>query len=215
MGKHSLGKHLEKNKSKKINKIIPIIITIIGIIAVIIQGIIMIKNRTLDEKKEIEENINNTFISLKNLDINQVNQHMNYKDLVNSLDEIILEQNKEGESNIERKLFSNMEWTVESVKILDKNAAEAIIEMTNKNYNNIIIKWMELLLQMDASDVNNEIQLQKLDEILKETNTNKTVIKKINLIKNDEKWIIKVDDNLRDLVFSGIESIATVIEEYN
>lgn len=214
MGKHSLGKHLGKHKSKKMNKIFSIIIISIGIIAVIIQGIIMTKNRKLDEKEKIEENINNTFISLKNLDINNVNKYMNYKDLVNSLDEIILEQNKEGESNIERKLFSNMEWTIESIKILDKNTAEAIIEMTNKNYNNIIIKWMELLLQMEASDVNNEIQLQKLDEILNETNTNKTVIKKINMIKNGEKWSIKVNDNLRDLVFTGIESIATVIEEY-
>lgn len=210
MKKRYLSKHSKDNKSNKVNRKIFIIILIVIVIATI--GVVTVRN--IGDKNKIKKNVNDTFSALKDLNVDEVNKHLDYKALVNSFDKIILEQNGDKDSNIEKKLFESIEWTIEDIQINDENTAEVIIEMTNKNYNHIIIKWAQSMLKMDENDINDKIQVEKLEEVIDEVTKTKTIIKKIKLVKVEENWTIEVNTDLRDLVFPGIDSIVTVLDQY-
>ena len=48
--------------------------------------------------------------------------------------------------------------------------------------------------------------------VIDEEKNTKTILKKITISKEDD-WKIIVNDDLRDLVFPGIDSVATVLNE--
>lgn len=102
----------------------------------------MSKNKTPEEK--IEKTIDSCFTSLKSSDIEQANKYINYDELVSSFDEIIIENREEEISNIEKELFKSIEWNIENIEI-ENDKATVVVEVTNKNFKDVITKWMEQL----------------------------------------------------------------------
>ncbi len=207
MGKHSTGKYAKSKEKKVIVKIIAVII----IMTIIISGVIIYSK--INSKEEPERIMNETLIALKELNKEKVNQYLDYDKLISSLDEMILENPDDTE--LEEELFKNMTWSIEDVDIED-NEATLIIEMTNKDFKTVLTEWMRKIVteKETQNQITNEIALKDLKEAISdETIEEKTVLKKVKMEKSDEGWEIIVDENLRDLVFPGIDSIISAIEE--
>ena len=207
MGKHSIEK-------KKINfgKGFIAVIILVLIIAVIIGIIYIIKNNT-NSNNEFEEQgkiINSAFSNLKSFNIDEVEKYLNYSELISGLDKNIMEEKF---INLQKNLFNTMEWSIENIKEED-GIVVAIVEVTNKNYKNIIIEWLKQIVELksETEELSNEESLQVLEKILRENNNGtQSVIKKIQLMEQDGEWKINVDDELINLVYPGIEAIDRVL----
>lgn len=207
MGKHSIEK-------KKINfgKGFIAVIILVLIIAVIIGIIYIIKNNT-NSNNEFEEQgkiINSAFSNLKSFNIDEVEKYLNYSELISGLDKNIMEEKF---INLQKNLFNTMEWSIENIKEED-GIVVAIVEVTNKNYKNIIIEWLKQIVELksETEELSNEESLQVLEKILIENNNGtQSVIKKIQLMEQDGEWKIIVDDELINLVYPGIEAIDRVL----
>ena len=206
-----MGKHTLEKKTNKIS-----IIAVILIILAVIIGIVvffMENNKTPEEK--LEETIDSCFTSLKSSNIEKANKYINYDELVSSFDEIVIE-NRDGEiSNIEKELFKSLEWNIENIEIEDDKAT-VVVEVTNKNFKDVITKWMEQMYTVQESEQNisDQISLRELEEVLINENETKTEIKRITLNQNDENWKIEVDESLRDLMYPGIDIVFTILNQY-
>lgn len=208
MGKHSSGKYAKK---KKINiKMIGILIVIILIITCIV---IFINNHT-NSKTEPEKYIESLFTALKNSNREEASKYIDYEKLISSLDEMLLDQNTTQMTDLEKKLFENLKWNIENVEIQD-NQATIIVEMKNKNFANIITTWIKEILKEKEKGtiISNDLAIQKLEEAIDEENSSKTILKKITLSK-DDNWKIVVNDDLRDLIFPGIDSVSTALNQF-
>ena len=207
MGKHSIEK-------KKINfgKGFIAVIILVLIIAVIIGIIYIIKNNT-NSNNEFEEQgkiINSAFSNLKSFNIDEVEKYLNYSELISGLDKNIMEEKF---INLQKNLFNTMEWSIENIKEED-GIVVAIVEVTNKNYKNIIIEWLKQIVELksETEELSNEESLQVLEKIIIENNNRtQSVIKKIQLMEQDGEWKIIVDDELINLVYPGIEAIDSVL----
>ena len=209
MGKHSSGKYAKK---KKIN--IKIIVILIAIILITTGIIIFIKNNSdTDTKTEPEKNVENLFKALKDSNKEEASKYIDYDKLISSLDEMLLEQDSKQMTDLEKKLFKNIKWNIENVEVQD-NQAIIIVEMTNKNFANIITTWIKEILKEkeEGNTISNDLAIQKLEKVIDEEKNTKTILKKITISKEDD-WKIIVNDDLRDLVFPGIDSVATVLNE--
>lgn len=209
MGKHSKEKHTEKNKNKK-----SLILVVIVIICIILGIIIYLNQNKFDDNREEEAGkiIDNTFLALKEGRKEESSKYLNYEELITSLDEMILKNNQEGNSTIEKELFNDIEWNVENITIQDGGAI-AVVEVTNKDFKEMITKWLKELVneKSEGKVISQEIGLEKLEEILIVNENKNTVIKKITLTLEGESWKIEVNDDLRDLVFPGIDSVAFIL----
>lgn len=206
MGKHSTGKYAKFKKGKLIATL-----TIVIILILVIALVVIMTSKT-NLEKEPERVLNEAFTGLKELDKEKVNAYMDYDKLIKSLDEMILENPDDTE--LEKELFKDMKWTIESTKLED-NHAIMIIEMTNKDFNTILTEWMrEIVSEREKNQVTNELALQILKKVISdESIKEKTVLKKVNIQKDDSGWKISVDNNLRDLLFPGIDSVISAIKE--
>lgn len=206
MGKHSTGKYAKFKKGKLIATL-----TIVIILILVIALVVIMTSKT-NLEKEPERVLNEAFTGLKELDKEKVNAYMDYDKLIKSLDEMILENPDDTE--LEKELFKDMKWTIESTKLED-NHAIMIIEMTNKDFKTILTEWMrEIVSEREKNQVTNELTLQILKKVISdESIKEKTVLKKVNIQKDDSGWKISVDNNLRDLLFPGIDSVISAIKE--
>ena len=127
---------------------------------------------------------------------------------------MLLDQNTTQMTDLEKKLFENLKWNIENVEIQD-NQATIIVEMTNKNFANIITTWIKEILKEKEKGtiISNDLAIQKLEEAIDEENSSKTILKKITLSKEDN-WKIVVNDDLRDLIFPGIDSVSTALNQF-
>lgn len=200
-----MGKHYE-TKGKKINlkKIFLFIAIILAILALIV-----IINKTYKSEKDISEIINSTFTLLKDHSKEEVNKYIDYNLLITGLDDMILEENKD---EIEKELFNNITWNVESIEI-NRNKAIAIVEVSNKDYRDILTKWMKEIVneKNKGNNISDAIALERLQTIIKEEKTMKTIIKKINLENLEGKWNIILDNNFIELVYPGIDSVTKAL----
>ena len=107
------------------------------------------------------------------------------------------------------------QWNIENIEI-ENDKATAVIEVTNKNFKDVIIKWMEQMYTVQESDQNisDEIALKELEEVLLNENATKTEIKRITLNQIDANWKIEVNESLRDLMYPGIDIIFTILNQY-
>ena len=204
MGKHSL------EKKTNVLLIVIIIFVVIGIIG---GGFLYFYNK--NPRKKVEQAINTCFSAIKAVDVENITQYMNYEELISSLDNIIIENREETVSDLEKELFKEIEWNIENIEIEDAKA-EAVIEMTNKNFKEVMTKWMQELaeIKLSGESISNEIALEKLGTVLKEQTDTKTEIKKITLNENGENWSIQVNESLRDLMYPGIDSVLAVLNKY-
>lgn len=202
MGKHSIN----NGKRKNVIKLKPILLFII-ITGLVITLIISINKKKEDFTKQ-EEIINQAFSALKTTNINEVNKYTNYNKIISGLDESIL--NQEEVSEIEKNLFNTMEWSIEKIKEEDNNTV-AIIEVTNKDFKMIITEWLQEIVnrKTNGEDISNEAGLRVLENILENNNYGtQTVIKKIKINKDSK---IEVNDDLINLLYSGIESVSNAL----
>ena len=202
MGKHSINNSNRKNVIKLKSILFFIIIT-----GLVITLIISINKKKEDFTKQ-EEIINQAFSALKTTNINEVNKYTNYNKIISGLDESIL--NQEEVSEIEKNLFNTMEWSIEKIKEEDNNIV-AIIEVTNKDFKMIIKEWLQEIVnrKTNGEDISNEVGLKVLENILKNNNYGtQTVIKKVKIDKDSK---IEVNDDLINLLYSGIESVSNAL----
>lgn len=202
MGKHSINNSNGKNVIKLKSILFFIIIT-----GLVITLIISINKKKEDFTKQ-EEIINQAFSALKTTNINEVNKYTNYNKIICGLDESIL--NQEEVSEIEKNLFNTMEWSIEKIKKEDNNTV-AIIEVTNKDFKMIITEWLQEIVnrKTNGEDISNEVGLKVLENILKNNNYGtQTVIKKVKIDKDSK---IEVNDDLINLLYSGIESVSNAL----
>ena len=202
MGKHSINNSNGKNVIKLKSILFFIIIT--GLVIIFIISI----NKKKDDFTKQEEIINKAFSALKTININEVNKYTNYNKIISGLDESIL--NQEEVSEIEKNLFNTMEWSIEKIKEEDNNTV-AIIEVTNKDFKMIITEWLQEIVnrKTNGEDISNEVGLKVLENILKNNNYGtQTVIKKVKIDKDSK---IEVNDDLINLLYSGIESVSNAL----
>ena len=202
MGKHSINNSNRKNGIKLKSILFFIIIT--GLVIIFIISI----NKKKDDFTKQEEIINQAFSALKTTNINEVNKYTNYNKIISGLDESIL--NQEEVSEIEKNLFNTMEWSIEKIKEEDNNTV-AIIEVTNKDFKMIITEWLQEIVnrKTNGEDISNEVGLKVLENILKNNNYGtQTVIRKVKIDKDSK---IEVNDDLINLLYSGIESVSNTL----
>ena len=206
-----MGKHILEKKTNKVLVIVAILIILAIIIGIVV--FFIGNNKTPEEK--LEETIDSCFTSLKSSNIEKANKYINYDELVSSFDELIIENREEEISNIEKELFKSIEWNIENIEI-ENDKATAVIEVTNKNFKDIITKWMEQMYTVQESDQNisDEIALKELEEVLINENETKTEIKRITLNQIDANWKIEVNESLRDLMYPGIDIVFTILYQY-
>ena len=205
MGRHSSGNYTKKSKSKIIIALTIIIIAVIGVSIYLYT--------TNMEKKGPEITINNMFNALKQSDESQVNEYLDYNKLLSSLDEMLVKEDVRNEE-VEKKLFESIEWKIENIEA-DGETATAVVELTNKDFIEVVTAWMKKIVNVKNSgiELTDEVSLQKLQETLEETDTTKTVIKRISLEKVDEKWKVTVNEELTNLVFPGVDSVVSVLNK--
>lgn len=205
MGKHSARREPEKKSKGSAKKVI----LVLGIC--ILLGAIVYMGYTRNKPKTI---INNLLTELKAGNKEAANNYTDYEQLIYSLDEMLTVEDNEQISAIEKSLFDSIEWNIENIEIDGENAT-AVVEVTNKDFIKVITNWMKKVINEKAkgTEITEEISLQKLQDTLSETQERKTVIKKITLNKEEGNWKINVDENLRDLVYPGIDSVITVLNQ--
>lgn len=210
MGKHSKSKHFSEKKGVGKGKKVVTIIIISLIIIAIVFGIYFLVNK-ITEQNRIKASVNEFFEGLKNSEIDKVNKYADYNQLINSFDEMILQ---DGNDRIEKELFSSLEWNIENIKKND-DRTEIIVETKNKDFKDVITNWMKELVSAKSAGISitNEYALEKLENEIKEEEKTKTVIKKIVLKEDGGNFKITVSEELRDLVFPGIDSVIDVLKE--
>lgn len=206
------GKHGVSNKGEKKNTIFFLLIILI----IIITAGVIYKNNILDnsDTNQVKNSINYTFSSLKKLNKEKVDEYLNYKALISSIDPMILQE--EGETELEKDLFKNMSWKIVEVNIEGKNA-KVTINMKNKNFKNVFTKWMkDIVNEKDKGTiVSNKIALEILKENIEKEQETVNVEKEIKIKQQGGKWILFVDENLKNVVFPGIEVVGTALNNSN
>lgn len=208
MGKHSKSKHFSDEKGVGKGKKVVAIIIILLLIVIIAFGIYFLVNK-ITEQNRVKASVNEFFEGLKNSEIEKVNKYADYNHLINSFDEMILQDEND---RIEKELFSSLEWNIETIEKID-NRTEIIIEAKNKDFKDVITNWMKELVSAKSAGISitNEYALEKLENEIKEEEKTKTVIKKIVLKEDNGNFKITVSEDLRDLVFPGIDSVIDVL----
>jgi len=204
-----MPKHSKETQENKLTETVKSIIIFVLCISIVFIVILYVCNNLKEKQPKVV--INKFFTAIKEENIKSANEFSNYEDLIDSFDTMILQDDSDT-SNVKKELFKNMMWTIEEVEI-ENDRATVIVEVINKNFKNVITKWMkEIVISKSLEkEITNEIALQKLQNILSQESEYKTVIKRIILKNDGEEWKIQVNEELRDLVYPGIDSVIEVL----
>lgn len=213
MGKHAVDRHegrkrTTKRKEQRSTKLKSVTISFILLLCIIVG--VSISLLASNGKRKVEETANNFFIAIKDNNEEEANKYINYGELLCSIDDVFTSRDNKEVTNVEKELFKNIEWKIENIEV-EEDTATAVVEVKNKDFKYVITRWMKEIVVSKSvqKEITNELLLQKLEKSLKEETTTKTEIKKITLNKMEEKWKIQVNEELRDLVYPGIDSVIT------
>ncbi len=213
MGKHAVDRHegrkrTTKRKEQRNTKLKNVTISFILLLCIIVG--VSISLLASNDKRKIEEIANNFFIAIKDSNEEEANKYANYGELLCSIDDVFTSRDNKEVTNVEKELFKNIEWKIENIEV-EEDTATAVVEVKNKDFKYVITRWMKEIVVSKSvqKEITNELLLQKLEKSLKEETATKTEIKKITLNKMEEKWKIQVNEELRDLVYPGIDSVIT------
>ena len=196
----------KKIKEKKTGKgtftrIIAIIIILLAIIGLIYLAI-----------PTPEKTLNNFFNSLKNGNIEKINQYLNYDEI--SLEKVLNEGTETNE--VQKALFESLEWNIKSVTE-EQDIATIEVEVTNKDYEKAFKSYIQEMFQkfLNNEDVSDEEQFDLLiNEISKEETGTKTTTQTITLSKENGQWKVNSDDSLIEALYpglvEGIDSISNI-----
>ena len=197
-------KETKVKSSSKGGKYVAISIVLIFIIAIIVGIVYFIKTPYYTLIK--------AFNAIKSEDINTINQYISYDELMNS----VVGNLNVGEemTEFEKNCFSDFSFKINTVKV-EGDIAIVNIDTTNKNFRNAITKWSQSIYQkfINGEEISNEEGIKLLNNCLKDGSIGTiTTNKDITLNRVDGKWIIKVDEGLKDAIFPGISEVVNSID---
>lgn len=182
-----------KEKGRKramLVRIIAVAIVLIVIIA-LIYVIMPSPARTLQEMLK----------SLKIGDFEKANEYVNYEELSDM--PILSFENEEEKKDVQKLFFEELQFNIKKVK-KEENTATVEIDITNKNFKTILQNYTKKVMQsiFNNEDINTddvliqELQNKEIDKV--------TSRQTITIQKQDGKWEVLVDDNLKNALFPGL-----------
>ncbi len=187
----------EKNKKEKGRKrgILARIVAIILVLAFVI-GII-----SLAIPKPVRM-LEEMFKELKAGNFEKVEQYVDYTELSN-VSELETKEN----ADKQKLLYDNLEWSIKKIE-KGKDEVKVETEVTNKNFKTIIQNYTKKVIQnlFTSQDISMEDIEKYLEEELKNDKVDKITTTKVLTIKKQEgKWKVLVDDNLKEALYPGLQ----------
>ena len=153
---------------------------------------------------------------LKAGNFEQVQQYVDYKELADIPALKTEDNNTENEaiSENEKLFYDELQW---SIKNIEQNGKEAKIEVevTNKNYKTIFQNYTKEVIRRVLN--NEKTSTEEMEKYLVEEFQNKdidkvTTVQTVTIQKQDGKWKVVVDENLREAIYPGLtKAIETLI----
>jgi len=208
MGRYISDKNKKIKKEKKNTKILILFVAIVIIFSIIIS---IRKNNVKGSDNQANE-INIAFSYLKEGNSDKINEYIDYNQLIDSFDEIILQEPSQNSKDVQKMLFDKLSWNIKNMEVQDEKVI-ATIEVTNKDFKNIITKWMQNLVEKKENEkaIDNELAMAELKDVLNQESEMKTTTETVILKKENEKWKIEMNDNFVNLVFPGIDIIQQLL----
>ncbi len=135
---------------------------------------------------------------LKSGDYEKVEEYVDYEELMNDS----LMSSEDAEKN--KLFFKDLQFTVKNVTQKD-DTATIELQTVNKDFKVIVENSAKKLLQKYFSSEDAEIEEILLEELQKEDIPTVTTTKEITVQKQDGKWKVVVDDNLKEAIFPGLQ----------
>ena len=158
---------------------------------------------------------------LKNGNFEDVKKYVDYSELTSIPGTGSQESDEDGEipaeqAEKEKLLYEALEWNIKSTK-KEGNVATIEIEVTNKDYKEIYKNYIQevfsrLLTNENMSDEEGESYL--IEQLRRDDIGMATTTQTITLEKQDENWIVKVDDNLKNLIYPGMQEAMNSISDF-
>ena len=157
--------------------------------------------------------VNSVFTNLKNGNNTLASFYIDYDELINALDAGI--RKDAGMSELEKSCFDNLEWTILGEKI-ENETAIVEVEITTKNFRQVLLNWIEKMSEKleTQEDISEEENIELLEESIKQENVQTiTTTANINLEKKGLLWKVKVDENLINVIYPGLNQVLEVMEQ--
>ena len=145
---------------------------------------------------------------LKTGNFQQVQQYVDYKELADIPALGTEEENTEDGviSENDKLFYEDLQW---SIKNIEKNGNEAKIELeiTNKNYKTIFQNYTKKVIQKlfnNESTSEEEKEKYLMEEFKNENIDQITTTQTVTVQKQDGKWKVVVDENLRNAIYPGL-----------
>ena len=151
-----------------------------------------------------EKTVDGMLNSLKKGDFESVNKYVNYDEIVNESDML---GSSEMDEETQSLLFDKLNWKILNIS-KEEDTASVEVEITNKDFNKIISNYTQeaLKIAFSGASFTEEEQNNKLKEQLKnEEIGTKTVTTTVQVIKQDGKWKVQVDDSLVNSLLPGLQ----------
>ena len=151
-----------------------------------------------------EKSVEGMLNSLKNADFESVNKYVNYEEIVNESESL---QNSEMDEETQSLLFDKLTWKILNIS-KEENTASVEVEITNKDFNQIITNYTQeaLKIAFSGESFTQEEQNNKLKEQLKnEEIGTKTVTTTVQLVKQDREWKVQADESLINALLPGLQ----------
>ena len=151
-----------------------------------------------------EKTVEGMLNSLKNADFESVNKYVNYEEIVNESEML---QNSEMDEETQSLLFDKLTWKILNIS-KEENTASVEVEITNKDFNQIITNYTQeaLRIAFSGESFTQEEQNNKLKEQLKnEEIGTKTVTTTVQLVKQDREWKVQADESLINALLPGLQ----------
>lgn len=190
----------KEKKAKKENKKVGYLVSGIILLLVVLAIVTALLLLPATPEKTVDGMLN----SLKNADFESVNKYVNYDEIVNNAEML---QNLEMDQETQSLLFDKLTWKFLNLS-KEENTASVEVEITNKDFNQIISTYTQeaLKIAFSGESFTQEEQINKLKEQLKnEENTTRTVTTTIQLVKQDGKWKVQPDENLINALLPGLQ----------
>ena len=186
----------EKSENKKVGYWVSGIILLLVVLAIVTALLLL----PATPEKTVEGMLN----SLKNADFESVNKYVNYDEIVNASEML---QNTEMDEEAQSLLFNKLAWKISNIS-KEENTASVEVEITNKDFNQIISNYTQeaLRIAFSGESFTQEEQNNKLKEQLKnEEIGTKTVTTTIQLVKQDGEWKVQADESLVNALLPGLQ----------
>ncbi len=153
-----------------------------------------------------ERTVTNMLQKLKEGKLDEVKEYVDYKSLV-SIPALGV---YEGDGNLSKEeqeqqkwFYTSLEWKIGSVQSKG-DTATVEVEITNKNYKTVIQNYAQRVLQKafkGETTSEEEMNQYLIDELKRNDIEQVTSTQNITIEKQDGKWKVKVDENLREAIF--------------